>query len=544
MEEGPVGPGGTISLKLEGADGVPATEVTAVVLNVTATDPTASSYVTVYPDGGNVPNASTLNFTAGETIPNLVVVPVGADGEVDFYNDSGSTDLVADMAGYYTAGGAPWADAIEMPGVAALGAVGGVGVSSLSCSSPGNCAAAGPYAPTTGQDEVYVVSEVNGVWGDDIEVPDIAALNAGGNAEVTSVSCASAGNCAAGGYYFDGSGDQQAFVVDEVNGTWGDAIEVPGTAALNTGQGAFAELSSVSCPSAGNCTAGGYTSDASSHVRAAFVVDETDGVWGDAIVVPGTATVNTDGWAAVNSVSCSSAGNCAAGGYYVDTSYQSFVDSEVNGLWGDAIEVPGTAAATDLADDGVNSVSCSSDGNCAAGGSYLDVSGAAQAYVVSEVGGYWGDAAVLPFTNGSVSAVLCPSDGNCTADGTYEGPYATGLPFVIGEVNGTWGNPIEVPGTAGLSDSASLVSLSCSSAGSCVAGGSYLDGVTDTTQAFLVSEVNGIWGEAIEVPGAATFSAGGIVEVTSVSCPPAGECTAVGDYGGSTTGGVFVVSQN
>jgi YVTN family beta-propeller protein len=100
--DAPVGPGGTISLQVTGVDGVPSSGVTAVVLNVTATDPTASSYVTVYPDGQARPTASNLNFTAGETIPNLVTVPVGSDGEVDFYNNSGGTDLVADLEGYYT----------------------------------------------------------------------------------------------------------------------------------------------------------------------------------------------------------------------------------------------------------------------------------------------------------------------------------------------------------------------------------------------------------------------------------------------------------
>jgi hypothetical protein len=69
---------------------------------VTATNPTASSYVTVWPDGTARPTASSLNFTLGETIPNLVVVPVGADGAIDFYNHTGSVDLVADLEGYYT----------------------------------------------------------------------------------------------------------------------------------------------------------------------------------------------------------------------------------------------------------------------------------------------------------------------------------------------------------------------------------------------------------------------------------------------------------
>jgi YVTN family beta-propeller protein len=97
----PVGPGATISLQVAGVDGVPSTGVVAVVLNVTATDPTASSYVTVYPDGEPLPATSNLNFTPGETVPNLVVAEVGADGKVDFYNHTGSVDLVADLAGYY-----------------------------------------------------------------------------------------------------------------------------------------------------------------------------------------------------------------------------------------------------------------------------------------------------------------------------------------------------------------------------------------------------------------------------------------------------------
>jgi hypothetical protein len=97
----PVGPGATISLQVTGKDGVPSSGVTAVVLNVTAVNPTAGSYVTVYPDGQARPVASNLNFTAGETFPNLVVVPVGSNGKVDFYNSAGSVNLIADLAGYY-----------------------------------------------------------------------------------------------------------------------------------------------------------------------------------------------------------------------------------------------------------------------------------------------------------------------------------------------------------------------------------------------------------------------------------------------------------
>jgi hypothetical protein len=109
VAKAPVGAGKTVSLQVAGVNGVPAAGVTAVVLNVTATGATANSIVTVYPDGETRPGTSNLNFTKGETIANLVVVPVGADGKVDFYNVAGSVNLVADLSGYYSAAGAGFA---------------------------------------------------------------------------------------------------------------------------------------------------------------------------------------------------------------------------------------------------------------------------------------------------------------------------------------------------------------------------------------------------------------------------------------------------
>ena len=72
-----------------------------MVLNVTATGPTAASYLTVWPAGASQPLASNLNFTSGETVPNLVTVAVPSSGEVSIYNADGSTDVVVDVEGYY-----------------------------------------------------------------------------------------------------------------------------------------------------------------------------------------------------------------------------------------------------------------------------------------------------------------------------------------------------------------------------------------------------------------------------------------------------------
>ncbi|GAA3439444.1 hypothetical protein GCM10018954_090650 [Kutzneria kofuensis] len=100
---GPVGPGGQTSVQVTGTYGVPTTGVTAVVLNVTATGPTADSFLSVYPSGGANPGTSNVNFGAGQTVPNLVTVPVGPDGKVVIANHSGSVDVVVDLQGYYQA---------------------------------------------------------------------------------------------------------------------------------------------------------------------------------------------------------------------------------------------------------------------------------------------------------------------------------------------------------------------------------------------------------------------------------------------------------
>ena len=64
----------------------------------------------------------------------------------------------------------------------------------------------------SGNQQAFVASERHGAWRAAIEVPGTGALNKGGDAEVNSVSCASAGRCAANGSYTDGSWNQQAFV--------------------------------------------------------------------------------------------------------------------------------------------------------------------------------------------------------------------------------------------------------------------------------------------------------------------------------------------
>jgi hypothetical protein len=96
-----LGPGGTLTFDVAGEFGVPSTNVTAVVLNVTTVDSTSAGYFTLYPAGQSLSTTSDLNFSPGQTVPNLVEVGVGTDGAISLYSAARS-DAVIDLQGYVT----------------------------------------------------------------------------------------------------------------------------------------------------------------------------------------------------------------------------------------------------------------------------------------------------------------------------------------------------------------------------------------------------------------------------------------------------------
>lgn len=103
---GAIPEGSERDVTIAGRGGVPLTGVEAVVLNVTATRPTNGSFLTVYPKGITRPTASNVNFGAGVSVPNAVIVKLGTDGKITVFNRFGNTDVLVDVAGYYVAGGA------------------------------------------------------------------------------------------------------------------------------------------------------------------------------------------------------------------------------------------------------------------------------------------------------------------------------------------------------------------------------------------------------------------------------------------------------
>ena len=104
----PVPGQGLVDLQVTGRGGVPASGVGAVVLNVTVAGATWEGFVTAYPTGQPRPTASSLNFAAGQVVPNLVTVKIGTAGKVTLFNGQFAPDktvhIIADVAGYYLDG--------------------------------------------------------------------------------------------------------------------------------------------------------------------------------------------------------------------------------------------------------------------------------------------------------------------------------------------------------------------------------------------------------------------------------------------------------
>ena len=380
----------------------------------------------------------------------------------------------------------------------------------ISCASAGNCSAVGTFDGTLDRNgsasyEGFVVSETHGVWG---TAQEVAADN-DDLYRFTAISCSSPGNCAAVGA-IPASGE--GLVMDETAGAWGAPQSIVGSASL----------SSVSCPSDGDCTAAG----SSGYGGQALAVSESGGTWGAAEVLAGP--LNTD--AGLTSISCSSAGKCSAGGYYdaqpdgpLPGEGYPLVAEETGGTWGSVQDLNGSF--NDVADDdvdAVSSVSCSSAGNCSAGGYYGTFDGATHAFVVSESDGTWGQvvetAQSLDKNGSAITSISCPSDGNCSAGGYYVDGEDNQQVMVIEETGGVWQPAQEVAGSLNADGYAQITSISCASVGNCSAAGYY---ATETALVGLVvTETDGSWDSGQDVATS---------PISSISCPSVDNCVAVGD---------------
>jgi hypothetical protein len=418
----------------------------------------------------------------------------------------------------------------------------------ISCWGRGGCATGGFYTDRHGHSQAWVAQERKGRWGKAAEVPGTAALNQGGNAAVGYVSCARTSVCVAVGSYTDKDGNSQWFTAAERDGQWRTATEVPYPALDN------ASISTVWCAAGGQCAAGGSFTDSAGAAQA-WVRTEVSGGWQPALEVPGLAALTTDGsdpvaGSALTSVTCVSAGNCAAGGQYEigNTNPQAiepFVVSEVNGTWRSAAEVPGIEALSSrsYADASTIFMTCPSAGNCTAAGyyqvddpDYCDL-GCSGTFLVNETHGTWQQATVNPGLT-YILWLTCPAAGDCVAAGANDNSFDVWTGRLVSETNGRWGPTLVLAKTSAVN------SVSCASPGFCAAGGS-----TGANSAFVISEWHGSWGKVVTPAGIPRRYNGSNPEsaaVSAVACPPRSTfCVAGGsvDPISSPHGQAFILSQ-
>ena len=207
-----------------------------------------------------------------------------------------------------------------------------------------------------------------------------------------------------------------------------------------------------------------------------MVVSESRGRWGRAaeLRLPSNAEVNP--LAEVNSVACTGTGSCVAVGYYNgDTRFQAFIATESKGHWQRARLAPvppNTASSTDFALEGV---SCSGPGACAAVGSYEDSSGHFNALAVAESKGQWGHAREVPLPADAganpgafVLGVDCPRTGFCVATADYNNRSGAGKLAIMTESAGRWSSATELrlPSDVAASHAPDLDSVTCTKVGS------------------------------------------------------------------------------
>lgn len=322
---------------------------------------------------------------------------------------------------------------------------------SLACAGAGDCTAVGHYDASDHTTHALLLAESAGTWGapTDVPLPPDASTTfpppdgvsfAGGF--LSFASCPSAGNCSTlGSYTRIPTGGAYPWVFDETGGLWAPAgvgLQLPAGAATAVdsrggGGSPFMGFSGLSCPSAGNCTAvGGYVDGRGDFQGAIFA--EHDGLWSDGVKAPvpvgaGPATDPMELLNPLTSVSCATASDCAAVGWFMkgrSRTQHGLLLAEQQGRWkASGISLPRGANAA----GGVflTSVSCPSRGSCVAVG-YYAAHGKTHGLVVRERGGKWQRAVNAALPKGAAPAsrshtflntVTCPSKSACEAGGSY-----------------------------------------------------------------------------------------------------------------------------
>jgi hypothetical protein len=325
---------------------------------------------------------------------------------------------------------------------------------SVTCLPTNTCTAVGAYVDADGDQQAMLLTANSGVWSAVTEATLPSDAGTSPAATPIALDCVAAGDCTAVGYFQDSHTDSLGVMLNESSGSWSTGTQalLPTNAAPPTSYNAQTTvLGTLTCPDATDCTAGGSYTDAYGNTQA-VLISEAAGTWGTGqeVSLPSNSeTTATDQTAGIDAVSCPSVGNCVAGGDYTDTAENndSLLVTETNGVWSAATEAPLPSNAGQAQYSAVEGVNCSSVGNCTVIGTYDTHFRDGLAYAIQETNGVWGSARALaaPAASSlevelSVESLLIPVGKDATVAairrlGRFELPYTVVKP---GKLTVTW----------------------------------------------------------------------------------------------------------
>ena len=381
----------------------------------------------------------------------------------------------------------------------------------VSCVGAGSCTAVGSFV-ATGGDKTLIESSALGPNGMVWRIIPSPNLGTASN-QLTGVACASMSFCAAVGLVLNGGGIQT--LIESWDGAaWRIAI--------SPNPGSDDQLNGVTCVSVSRCTAvGSYLND----VDFVTLVESWDGSHWSVVPSPNPSSDHPNTLAAV---SCLAANSCmAVGNYNVSLNLtHTLVESWDGSAWS---IVPSPNPGSQL--NALNGVSCASATSCAAAGSSSN--GVIDQSLIESWDGVAWSVATSPNAPGAVpndlAGLSCMSNGFCVAVGTY---VNGGVPkTLILSRNAITGWAIAPSPNVGSLDN-HLFGVSCLSASSCTAVGSFFFGGVGQTRT-LIESWNGIAWKVVPSPSSGTEND----QLAGVSCVSASFCMAVGDeeLGGQTS---------
>jgi hypothetical protein len=438
--------------------------------------------------------------------------------------------------------------AVAAPLPAGVRATNGVELNDATCASGGNCVVTGEVFTRKPLGALgFLLVQTAGKWRVvTVALPHDLSPGPKQVADIVSVSCPAVGRCVGVGSAHSGKSADAILMTQQGTHWLETALRLPAGAQLGG-------PSAISCATVGNCSVVGGVSDFEGNDQSILYLDEKDGRWGswrEVALPPEDVPVQPVG---ADSISCQAAGECTATGSYENQALENvgLLLTERAGGWGPGAQ-PALPADENFGSNpliGLSSLSCPSPGDCTVVGGYFDNARNQQGLILNEHDGKWlrgleaplppdagpnpqhGDGAEMP-----LKSVSCPAAEACAAVGFYRDQGDNLHTLLLSETAGKWSasEPRYPADAAGGADAGGLGSIVCTSPRNCVAAGGYVTGTNPDGnykgKPLLVYERRGIWqhGLTVELPEDAADASGS--GLTSVTCPPAGPCLAVGSY--------------